>query len=104
MPQQPTGHLEEILCDADLDYLGRNDYTTIAERLRQEWIFLGESEANDEQWLLTQEKFLKAHNYFTIWSKNNRNAGKWQNLALIRDMLNSIQRHKNQHDTDDLGS
>lgn len=104
MPQQPNGHLEEILCDADLDYLGRNDYTTIAERLRQEWIFLGESEANDEQWLLTQEKFLKAHNYFTIWSKNNRNAGKWQNLALIRDMLNSIQRQKNQHDTDDLDS
>ena len=26
MPQNPKTHLEEIICDADLDYLGRSDF------------------------------------------------------------------------------
>jgi len=26
VPQKPKNHLEEIICDADLDYLGRDDY------------------------------------------------------------------------------
>lgn len=96
MPQQPSGLLEEILCDADLDYLGRADYAVIANRLKQEWELLGQFSGNQRAWLSIQEKFLMSHNYFTIWSKNNRNHGKWENLAAIREQLRS-----DQNDSDD---
>ena len=38
MPQTPKNHLEEIMCDSDLDYLGRQDFYPIAETLRQELV------------------------------------------------------------------
>jgi hypothetical protein len=39
IPQTPTNHLEEILADADLDYLGRDDFEEISERLFKELNF-----------------------------------------------------------------
>src|SRR5215204_1526087 len=38
VPQSPKNHLEEILCDADLDYLGRDDFFEISETLKAEWL------------------------------------------------------------------
>jgi Adenylate cyclase, family 3 (some proteins contain HAMP domain) len=36
IPHQPKNKLQEIICDADLDYLGRNDFHEIADKLRLE--------------------------------------------------------------------
>ncbi|MDA0973125.1 MAG: hypothetical protein O2867_05255 [Bacteroidetes bacterium] len=36
VPQEPKDHLARILCDADLDYLGGDDYDEIAGGLYQE--------------------------------------------------------------------
>ena len=36
IPQQPKNRLSEILCDADLDYLGRNDFFSIGDVLFKE--------------------------------------------------------------------
>ncbi len=33
MPQSPQNHLEEIMADADLDYLGRDDFFSIDSKL-----------------------------------------------------------------------
>src|SRR5688572_30635722 len=35
IPQQPKTHMEQILCDADLDYLGRSDFFEIGDTLRK---------------------------------------------------------------------
>ena len=40
LPQSAASLNEKILCDADLDYLGRDDFFMIAERLRYEWNIL----------------------------------------------------------------
>ena len=37
VPQSPKNHLEEILCDCDLDYLGRDDFEKISNNLFSEW-------------------------------------------------------------------
>lgn len=37
LPQSPTTLTEKILCDADLDYMGRDDFFMIANRLLCEW-------------------------------------------------------------------
>src|SRR5215218_1806017 len=39
IPQEPKTHMEKIICDADLDYLGRGDFFEIGDTLRREFIY-----------------------------------------------------------------
>ena len=88
MPQSPKNHFEQIICDADLDYLGRNDYEDISSNL------LKELEINQKitnfNWLQIQEKFLKSHNYFTLTSQKSREKNKQKRLTNIQDLLKTI--------------
>lgn len=82
MPVVPKNKLEEIICDADLDYLGRDDFKTIGELLYRE---LAESGAVEgvEHWHEMQIRFLKNHQYYTSFSKKNREDKKQENLSIL---------------------
>lgn len=85
IPQSPNNILEEIICDADLDYLGRDDYDFWADRLKQEFLAIlpGFELSN---WKQIQIDFLKQHKYFTNTSIKERSKGKEaQLLRLKRD-------------------
>lgn len=83
IPQNPQTHLEEILCDADLDYLGRNDFFTIGEKLYEEMV--NNAMINKpEEWNAIQEKFLQQHHYFTKTAIELRTAEKEKNLKKIQ--------------------
>ena len=84
VPQQPNDHLEEIMCDADLDYLGRDDFYPISENLKKEFIAYGVVQ-DDKSWDELQIKFLSAHKYFTKYSIQNREANKQQRLKEIKE-------------------
>lgn len=86
IPHQPKNKLEEIICDADLDYLGRDDFHEIADRLRRELKEHGKIES-DRQWDEIQVKFLKAHKYFTKTAQETRNTKKAENLREIEERL-----------------
>lgn len=80
---EPRTSLEEIMCDADHDYLGRPDYYAIANKLRQEIANFGE-EMTDEAWVEFQLEFLEIkHHYYTNTAQNIRNLGK---KARIREL------------------
>ncbi len=64
VPQAPLDLLSEILCDADLDYLGRVDYLLISQTLFDEWIAYGRL-PDPARWPLIQKAFLSKHHYFT---------------------------------------
>ena len=49
MPQRPKNLLQQIICDADLDYLGRNDFFILSEKLHKEFIEY-KIACNDEEW------------------------------------------------------
>lgn len=83
IPQSPKNHLEEILCDADLDYLGRDDFGTIAETLRDELKLQGK-EFTEEEWIAFQLDFMKKHRYFTESARNLRNAKKRENFDKLK--------------------
>ena len=84
IPQSPNTKLERIICDADLDYLGRNDYDPIAQNLYRE--FLAFNKIKDESdWISLQQNFLKAHRYFTQTSIRLRQPGVNQNLKKINE-------------------
>ncbi len=80
IPQSPKNHYEQIICDADLDYLGRNDYDTNSNNLLQEIELV--KKITPKEWMQVQEKFLKAHTYFTTTSQKLRNQNK--NIVLNR--------------------
>ncbi len=72
---RPVSLLEKVMCDADYDYLGRNDVTKIAETLHQELAEHGFLFSKDE-WNETQIKFLKKHEYYTDSSLELRRPNK----------------------------
>jgi HD superfamily phosphodiesterase len=85
-PHQPKNKLEEIICDADLDYLGRDDFYQIGKLLYKELITNG-SIGNEMQWNIMQEKFLKSHRYFTTTSNMLRNNNKEIRLKEITEVV-----------------
>jgi predicted metal-dependent HD superfamily phosphohydrolase len=82
LPQRPTDPLERILCDADLDYLGREDFEEQSRRLRREMAFHGIA-FSEREWLLYQAKFLKDHVYYTESARRTREADKQTRLKEI---------------------
>lgn len=86
LPQSPEDLLGQILCDADLDYLGRDDFWTIGDRLFRE--LQGQKTlAGRKEWNLMQEKFLSGHAYYTGTSQRLRESVKQQHLAEVRKWL-----------------
>ena len=83
VPQAPTTHLEEILCDADLDYLGRDDFDPISEGLMNEFTAHGIVK-NEKHWDEIQIGFLGAHQYFTSSSRKKRSKMKKMQLENIK--------------------
>lgn len=82
LPQSPTCLLGEILCDADLDYLGREDYFAVSQTLLAEWLAYGRL-SDPERWPAIQRSFLQNHRYFTRSSQQLREPRKQQALAGI---------------------
>lgn len=86
IPQSPQNHLEQILCDADLYYLGRKDFYSIGNSLFQE--FLQQGIVSDElSWNKLQVKFLSSHNYFTATAISKRQAKKAKHLQEVKELL-----------------
>ena len=87
VPQNPHSMGAKILCDADLDYLGREDFETGANNLYNEF---REQKIVDskEDWDQIQIKFLSAHHYFTDFSNLYREPEKQKHL---QKLINSYQ-------------
>jgi len=88
-PQKPKSHLEEIVCDADLDYLGRDDFFTTGNNLLKEMNTNG-SIQTEADWNKLQESFLNSHRYFTDTANRLRNKKKQEHLEKIRRMNRGV--------------
>ncbi|MCB9046099.1 MAG: HD domain-containing protein [Chitinophagales bacterium] len=88
VPQQPQNHLEEIICDADLDYLGRDDFFIIGDKLFAELSMYGILNTEDE-WNRLQVGFLEAHHFFTKTAIRLRQKRKDKHLKLVKSKIGS---------------
>ncbi len=86
IPQTPKTKLQEIICDADLDYLGRDDFFTIGNNLFNEFKKFGLL-SSEHEWQLLQESFLENHKYFTHSAIQLREDKKQQNLQVIKSIV-----------------
>lgn len=88
LPQSATNHLSQLLCDADLFYLGSEDYTVNAEKLFSEFMRHGVVKTRLE-WDIKQVDFLSSHRYFTKTAINERDERKQANLKNLRATIES---------------
>lgn len=86
IPQSPNNLLEKILCDADLDYLGRGDFFLIGDSLFEELKTFGILDSFDA-WNKLQVSFLESHSYCTETNRNRRSEKKSENLQRVKDLL-----------------
>lgn len=86
IPQTPTDLLGRILCDADLDYLGRGDFVRIGNTLFEEFKAFGVVRTEHE-WNRLQERFLEKHTYFTATNLKLREPQKQWHLQQVREWL-----------------
>ena len=90
IPQTPHNLLEQIICDADLDYLGRNDFEPISRSLYTEFLTYKIIPENII-WDHIQIKFFESHHYFTGTSISKRNENKLKHLKLLKERSNWTQ-------------
>jgi len=88
LPQSPTTQLEKIVCDADLDYLGRDDFYEIGGRL---FVELKEQDMveTEREWNIMQRTFLQSHRYHTNFAQINRELSKQERIQEILAKLKS---------------
>lgn len=86
IPQTPHNKLEQIICDADLDYLGRDDFFDIGDKLFDELVMYGIID-NEHEWNKLQVRFLEKHHYFTASAKRLRKEKKADNLLIVKSKI-----------------
>jgi class 3 adenylate cyclase len=86
MPPTPKSKLEQIICDADLDYLGRSDMIPVSNSLYRE---LKEMEKIDSllEWNKLQIKFISGHQYFTKTAQSLREVNKQKQIERIKQLI-----------------
>jgi len=91
LPAKPKNKLEEIMCDADLDYLGRSDYQPVSRDLFRELVEMGLLKKSELEWTKLQVKFLQSHTYFTDTAKFSRENNKKKQLKKLVEQNYSYQ-------------
>jgi uncharacterized protein len=86
IPQTPHNKLEELICDADLDYLGRDDFFKVGNGLFEELCMYGILNTENE-WNKLQLHFLQKHNYFTASARKLRKPKKDEYIKMVKAKL-----------------
>jgi len=89
IPQSPQNALERIICDADLDYLGRDDFEAIAATLFEE-LKVRDMVEDIPAWDAVQVKFLEAHSYWTASERERRDAAKQRHLQHLKSSARAL--------------
>jgi adenylate cyclase len=86
LPPKPTNLLENIICDSDLDYLGRSDFIPVSNTLYEELKAQNKiGSLND--WNKIQVKFISGHQYFTATARSLREVNKQQQIERIQSLI-----------------
>jgi predicted metal-dependent HD superfamily phosphohydrolase len=91
---EPHTHLEKILCDADLDNLGREDFFKLDGKLREGRRARGVDVSDDARWYKETLEIVKNHNYYTESQIKLREKGKQKNINALLEKLEKIKKNK----------
>lgn len=86
LPPQPTNLLENIMCDSDLDYLGRSDFIPVSNTLYEE-LKAQNKMGSLNDWNKIQVKFISGHQYFTKTARSLREVNKQLQIERIQSLI-----------------
>ena len=86
LPPKPADLLEAIICDSDLDYLGRTDFVPVSNALYEELKAQNKSLTLND-WNKQQLKFIGMHQYFTKTGRKLREVKKQEQIERIKQLI-----------------
>jgi predicted metal-dependent HD superfamily phosphohydrolase len=87
LPQQPKNLLEQIMCDADLSYIGKKKFDLRSQQLREEWKNMLGKNFSDYEWLKANIDFLLANKFHTKSAKSLFDKQRKENLAKLQKKI-----------------
>lgn len=92
---EPKTHVEKILCDADLDHFGREDFFKFDGKLREGRRIRGIDVSDDAKWYKGTLAIITNHQYYTQSQKKLREKEKQKNIKRILDKLENSDKGDN---------
>ncbi|HHJ10282.1 MAG TPA: HD domain-containing protein [Bacteroidetes bacterium] len=86
LPPKPQNLLESIICDADLDYLGRTDFIPVSNTLYKE-LHEQNKIGSLNEWNKLQVKFISGHQYFTKTARSLREVNKQKQIERLSKLI-----------------
>ena len=86
LPPVPSNLLESIICDSDLDYLGRSDFIPVSNTLYEELKAQNKMKSLND-WNKLQVKFISGHQYFTQTARSLREVNKQLQIERIQSLI-----------------
>lgn len=86
LPPKPNNLLESIICDSDLDYLGRSDFIPVSNTLYEE-LKAQNKMGSLNDWNKIQVKFISGHQYFTSTARSLREVNKQLQIERIQSLI-----------------
>lgn len=86
LPPKPADILESIICDSDLDYLGRSDFIPVSTTLFEE-LKAQKKMGSLNDWNKLQVKFISGHQYFTETARKLREVNKKLQIERIQGLI-----------------
>jgi predicted metal-dependent HD superfamily phosphohydrolase len=94
LARKPKTHAEKILCDADLDNLGREDFFELDAKLREGRRIRGLDVNDDLKWYKGTLEVMKNHHYYTESQIKLREEKKQKNIKQLLNKLENLKKKK----------
>ncbi|MDO9512789.1 MAG: HD domain-containing protein [Bacteroidales bacterium] len=90
VPQTPKDIVSQLLCDADLAYLGKSGFISNLDKLRVEWKELLRINGNQIDFYQNTLSFCEKHRYFTACAREEFDVVKSQNITELKKLIQSL--------------
>ena len=92
MPQRPKNAMEDVVCDADMIYVGTNEFFRKNELLKEEIEGREGIVVEPSSWLRHSLRFLEEQRYHTVYCRRRLTAGLRRNIATLRQRMKRVRR------------
>ncbi|MEM9919953.1 MAG: Pycsar system effector family protein [Bacteroidota bacterium] len=92
--RQPENLLQQIIKDADLNNIGKEDFQVNSENLRHEWKVFLKEEYKEREWLRSTLNFLKEHQFYTSAAQELLGEQKKANMKSLKKQLKKMKKAK----------
>lgn len=90
IPHMPENILEEIICDADIAYIGSDDFFNSSDLLKIEIEKRKRKIISKPEWLLKNIDFLQKNNFFTKYAVSKFEETKNSNLLILKEKYQKV--------------